>query len=136
MIKKLKGVVDSYWKRSKAFRIIIIAAFFLSMAVPIFLLAWHARLVFGYSFAILIIMTRLVFGYVARKEGYAKQISLKQRRLVHTVTSGLLTGFTIMIIWREFSGHPLPSYSFPLFLALIIVGAFIGDKGGKKLKMY
>jgi len=80
MMDKLKEAIDSYWVRSKAFRIIIITAFFLFMAVPIFLLTVYARIHLGISFSILLIIARLVFGYVARKEGYvekAKELSPK-----------------------------------------------------------
>ncbi len=69
MMDKLKKAIDSYWVRSKAFRVIIITAFFLFMAVPIFLLYWYARLLLGHSVNLLIIIAILVFGYVTRKKG-------------------------------------------------------------------
>lgn len=141
MIRRLKKVIDSYWARSKAF--IIITVFFLFMAVPIFLLTWHVRVLLGYSFVVLILIARLVFGYVARKEGYvekAKELSPKYyyyaRRVECIVGGGLLTGFTTMTIWRLLIDRPLPPYSFLLFLILIVVGAYIGDIVGRKLRWY
>lgn len=143
MIERLKKAIDSYWARSKAFRIIIITVFFLFMAVPIFLLTVYARILLGISFSILLIIARLVFGYVARKEGYvekAKELSPKYyyyaRRVEVIVCGGLFTGFAILTTLRVLLG-PLPSpHSFLLFLTLIVVGAYIGDKVGRKLKMY
>ena len=143
MIERLKKAIDSYWVRSKAFRIIIITVFFLFMAVPIFLLTVYARILLGISFSILLIIARLVFGYVACKEGYvekAKELSPKYyyyaRRVEVIVCGGFLTGFTTMTIWRLLIDRPLPPYSFLLFLILIVVGAYIGDKVGRKLKVY
>jgi len=52
MIERLKKAIDSYWVRSKAFRILIITVFFLFMAVPIFLLTVYARIHLGISFSI------------------------------------------------------------------------------------
>lgn len=84
------------------------------MAVPIFLLTVYARILLGISFPILLIIARLVFGYVARKEGYvkkAKELSPKYyyyaRRVECIVGGGLLTGFTTMTIWRLLIDHPL-----------------------------
>jgi len=143
MIERLKKAIDSYWVRSKAFRIMIIAAFFLFMAVPIFLLTVYARVLIGISFSIFLIIARLVFGYVARKEGYvekAKELSPKYyyyaRRVECIVGGGLFTGFAILITLTVLFG-PLPyPYSFLLFFILIAVGAYIGDTVGRKLGWY
>jgi hypothetical protein len=143
MIERLKKAGASYWVRSKAFRIIIITVFFLFMAVPIFLLTVYARIHLGISISILLIIARLVFGYVARKEGYvekAKELSPKYyyyaRRVECIVGGGLFTGFAILITLSVLYG-PLPyPHSFLLFLILIVVGAYIGDKVGRKLKVY
>jgi|GEM_PF-2808067 len=143
MIERLKKAIDSYWVRSKAFRIIIITVFFLFMAVPIFLLTVYARILLGISFSILLIIARLVFGYVARKEGYVekvKELSPKYyyyaRRVECIVGGGLFTGFAILTTLRVLYG-PLPyPQSFLLFLILIAVGANVGDKVGRKLKVY
>jgi len=136
LIRRLKKVIDSYLARSKAFRIIIITAFFLFMAVPIFLLTWYAHLLLGHSVDILIITAILVFGYVARKNGHAKQVSPKVRRPQCIVSGGLLTGFAILITLRVLLG-PLPyPHSFLLFLILIAVGAYMGDIVGRKLRWY
>jgi len=143
MIERLKKAIDSYWVRSKAFRIIIITAFFLFMTVPIFLLTVYARILLGISFSILLIIARLVFGYVARKEGYvekAKELSPKYyyyaRRVECIVGGGLFTGFAILTTLRVLFG-PLPyPHSFLLFLILIAVGAYIGDIVGRKLRWY
>lgn len=113
------------------------------IAVPIFLLTWHTRVLLGYSFSVLLIIVRLVFVYIARKEGYVEQFKQRSpkyyyytRRAQCIVGGGLFTGFAIMLILSEFFG-PLPSpHSFLLFLTLIIVGAYIGDKLGKKLGWY
>ncbi|MDH5375436.1 MAG: hypothetical protein OEY40_03900 [Candidatus Bathyarchaeota archaeon] len=140
---KVLKVINSYWARSKAFRIIIIIALFLFMAVPIFLLTMYARIHLGVSFSILLIAARLVFGYVARKEGYvekAKELSPKYyyyaRRVEVIVCGGLFTGFVILTTLRVLFG-PLPSpHSFPLFFILIVLGAYVGDKVGRKLRWY
>ena len=143
MIERLKKAIDSYWARSKAFRIIIITAFFLVMAVPIFLLYWYARTLLGHSVDILIIIAILVFGYIARKEGYVERAKARSpkvfyyvRRVEVIVGGGLFTGFAILTTLRVLFG-PLPyPHSFLLFLTLIVVGAYIGDKVGRKLKLY
>ena len=140
---KLKKAIGSYWAGSKAFRVMVITAFFLFMAVPIFLLTVYARILLGISFSILLIIARLVFGYVARKEGYvekAKELSPKYyyyaRRVECIVWGGLFTGFATLTILSVLLG-PLPSpHSFLLFLTLVIVGAYISDKVGRKLKVY
>ena len=143
MMDKLKKAIDSYWARSKAFRIIIIAAFFLFLAVPIFLLTVYARVHLGISFSILLIIARLVFGYVARKEGYvekAKELSPKYyyyaRRVEVIVCGGLFTGFATLITLTVLFGSLPSPHSFLLFLTLIVVGAYIGDKVGRKLGWY
>jgi len=136
MIERLKKAIDSYWARSKAFRIIIIIAFFLFMIVAIFLFTWYARVPLEYSFRILISIAILVWAYVARKKGYVKQVSPKYRRLQCVVSGGLLTGFAILTTLRVLYG-PLPyPHSFLLFLILIAVGAYIGDMVGRKLRWY
>ena len=135
MIRRLK-VIDSYWARSKAFRIIITVAFLVLMGVPIFLFYWYARTLLGHGVDILIIIAILVFGYIARKEGYVKQVPPKVRRVEVIVCGGLFTGFAVLITLRVLFG-PLPyPHSFLLFLILIAVGAYIGDTIGKKLRWY
>jgi len=114
------------------------------MAVPIFLLTVYARILLGISFPILLIIARLVFGYVARKEGYvekAKELSPKYyyyaRRVECIVGGGLFTGFAILTTLRLLLGRPLSSpYFLWLFLTLIVIGAYIGDKVGRKLRWY
>ena len=136
MMDKLKKAIGSHWARSKAFRIIVIAAFFFFMAVPIFLLYWCARLLLGHVFDILVIIAILIFGYIARKEGYVKQVPPKVRRVEVIVCGGLFTGFAILITLRVLFG-PLPyPHSFMLFLILIAVGAYMGDTVGRKLRWY
>jgi len=142
MMSKFKKVIDSIWARSKALRIMIIIAFFLVLAVPIFLLTVYAHILLGLSFWALLIIVRVIFGYVARKAGYverAKELSPKYyryaRRVEVVVGGGLFTGFAIMIIWRVLTG-PLPLYSFLLFLVLIAVGAYVSDNVGRKLGWY
>jgi len=132
------------WVRSKAFTIIIITAFFLFMVVPIFLLTIYACILLGASFSILLIIARLVFGYVARKKGYVekvKELSPKYyysaRRVQVIVGSGVFVGIAILLLLRLLLGRPLSSpYFLWLFLTLIVIGAYIGDKVGKKLRWY
>jgi hypothetical protein len=102
------------------------------MAVPIFLLYWSARTVLGHSVDLLIIIAILIFGYIARKEGYVRQVPPKVRRVQVIVCGGLFTGFAILITLRVLFG-PLPyPHSFLLFLTLIAVGAYVSDIVGRK----
>ena len=134
MIQKIRDAIDSYYARNKAFRAIVITAFLLVMAVPIFLLTIYARILLGISLSILLITARLVFGFIARKEGYAekvKKLSPKSyyyvRRVECIVGGGLLTGFSVLTILSVFYG-PLPyPHSFLLFLILVAVGMYIGN---------
>lgn len=143
MINRLKKAIGSCWARSKVFRIMVVAAFFLFLAVPIFLLTVYARILFGITFWVLLVIVRLIFVYVARKEGYvekAKELSPRYyyyaRRVDVTVGGGLFTGFAILTALRVLLG-PLPyPHSFLLFLVLIAVGALIGDMVGRKLRLY
>jgi hypothetical protein len=136
MEKLPKETIDACRRRSKAFKVMTVVTFFL-FVIAIFLLTWYARNLLGYSLSILVIIARLVFAYVARKEGYAKQISPKYRRVQVIVSSGFFVGFAIIILLRLLLGRPLPSpYFLWLFLTLIVIGAYIGDKVGRKLKLY
>ena len=143
MIERLKKAIDSYWVRSKAFRVATTVAFLVLIAVPMFLFAWHTRVLLGYSFSVLVIIARLVFGYIARKEGYVeqfKQLSPKHyyyvRRVECIVGGGFFTGFAILTTLTVLFG-PLPyPHSFLLFLILIAVGAYVGDRVGRKLRWY
>jgi hypothetical protein len=136
LIRRLKKVIDSYWVRSKAFRIIITVAFLVFIGVPIFLFYWYARLLLGHVFDILIIVAILIFAYVARKEGNVKQVPPEVRRVEVIMCSGLFAGFAILTTLRVVYG-PLPyPYSFLPFLILIAVGAYIGDIVGRKFRWY
>ena len=136
MEKRLKETNDARRRMSKAFKVMIVVTFFL-FVIAIFLLTWYARNLLGYSLSILVIIARLVFAYVARKEGYAQQVSPKYRRVEVIVSSGFFVGFAILISVTLLLGCPVPSpYSLLLFLILIVVGAYIGDKVGRKLKLY
>ena len=136
MEKRSKETNDACMRMSKAFKVMTVVTFFL-FVIAIFLLTWYARNLLGYSLSILFIIARLAFAYVARKEGYAKQISPKYRRVQVIVSSGFFVGFAILILLTLLLGRPLPSpYSFLLFLILIVIGAYIGDKVGRKLKLY
>jgi len=136
MMEKLKKAIGACRRRSKAFKVMIVVTFFL-FVIAIFLLTWYARNLLGYSLSILVIIARLVFVYVAHQEGYAKQVPPKYRRVQVIVSSGLFVGFAIIILLRLLLGRPLPSpYFLWLFLTLIVVGAYIGDKVGRKLKIY
>jgi uncharacterized membrane protein YfcA len=134
MMDKLKKAINSHWARSKAFRIIVIAALFLFMSVSIFLLYWYARLLLGHVFDILIIVAIVIFGYVARKRRYVKQVSPKVRRVEVIACSGLFTSFAFLTTLTVLFG-PIPyPHSFLLFLILIVVGAYVGDIVGRKLR--
>ena len=136
MEKLPKETIDARRRMSKAFKVMIVVIFFL-FAIAVFLLTWIALDLLGYTLSILIIIARLVFAVVAYKEGYVKQLSPRVRRLYCIVPAGLLTGFAILILLRLLLGRPLPSpYSLLLFLILIVIGAYIGDKVGRKLKLY
>jgi len=81
---------------SKASRVINVVTFLL-FTFAIFLLIWYAPDILGYSLSILIILLNLVFAYVARKEGYDKQVSSKFRRVQVIVSSGLFVSFATLI---------------------------------------
>ena len=132
------------WVRSKAFKVMIGVTFFLFMVVPIFLLTIYARILLGVSFSFLLIIARLVFAYVARKKGYVekvKELSPKYyysaRRVQVIVVSGVFAGIAILLLLKLLLGRPLSSlYFLWLFLTMIVIGAYIGDKVGKKLRWY
>jgi len=142
MEKRPKETNDARRRISKAFKVMTVVTFFL-FVIAIFLLTWYVRILLGISFSILIIIARLVFVYVARKEGYvekAKELSPKYyyyaRRVQVIVGSGFFVGFAILTTLRVLYG-PLPYPQFLLlFLALIVVGANVGDIVGRKLKLY
>jgi len=136
MKKRRKETNDACMRMSNAFKVLSVVTFFLFI-IAIFLLTWYARNLLGYSLSILFIIARLVFAYVARREGYAKQVSPKYRRVQVMVSSGFLVGFAILILLRLLLERPLASpYFLWLFLTLIVIGAYIGDKVGRKLKLY
>jgi MFS family permease len=118
------------------------------MAVPIFLLTVYARTLLGPSVGILFIIAILVFGYITRKKGYVekvKELSPKYyykyyysaRRVRFIVGGGLLTGFAILTLLRLLLGRPLPSpQGLLLFIILMVLGAYVSDIIGRKLKLY
>ncbi len=148
MIKRLKGAIDSHWAKSRAFRIIAKTAFLALMAIPIFLLYWQARLSLGLSlgheFYLLFLIAILIYWCIARKAGFVertKQLSPKAyyytRRVQCMACGGLLSGFGVLAVVTVLLGAPLPPpHALLLFLILIIVGAYIGDKLGKKRGWY
>jgi len=136
MIDRLKETIASYWVKNKTFRILITTALLMFMGISVFVLYWNARLLLGHILDILIITIILIFGYVARKEGYIRQASSKVRRVQCVVGGGLLTGFGILTALRVLLGRLSPSYAFPFFLILTMLGAYMGDKVGKKLGWY
>ena len=143
MFEKLKKTISSLWAESKVFKSIIIAAFFLVMAVVISLLVVHGRILLGISFSIIVIIGRLVVGIILRKLGYVetmKELAPKQyfnvRRVECIVGGGLLTGLGILFALRLLYG-PLPyPQSLLLFLLLIVVGAIISDILGRTFRAY
>jgi uncharacterized membrane protein YbhN (UPF0104 family) len=148
LIRRLKKVIGSYWARSKAFRIIIIATFSLFMAVPIFLLIVYARTLLGPSVITLFFIAILVFGYVTRKKGYVEKVKERSpkhyykyyrsaRRVQFIVGGGLLTAFAILTTLRVLLGRPLPyPQGVLLFIILMVLGACVSDLVGRKLKQY
>jgi lipid-binding SYLF domain-containing protein len=74
--------------------------------------------------------------YIAYGRDYYKSRP-KESRAVFVICSGLAAGFMISGLVVGLLGQPLPrTYSLLLFFALIGVGAFVGDKVGKKLGLY
>lgn len=144
MVKRLKGAIDSHWAKSRAFRIIAKTAFLALMAIPIFLLYWQARLSLSSEFYLLFLIAILIYWYIASKAGLVertKQLSPKAyyytRRVQCMACGGLLSGFGVLAVVTVLLGAPLPPpHALLLFFILIIVGAFIGDKLGKKLGWY
>lgn len=148
MIRRLKKVIDSYWARSKAFRIIIIATFSLFMAVPLILLTVYARTLLGPSVITLFFIAISVFGYVTRKKGYVEKVKERSpkhyykyyysaRRVQFIVGGGLLTGFAILTLLRLLLDRPLPyPQGVLLFIILMVLGAYVSDIIGRKLKLY
>jgi hypothetical protein len=141
MFDGLRKTISSLWAESKVFKSIIIAAFFLFMAVAVSLLVVHGYTLLGVSFSILVIIASLVVGIILRKLGYvekAKELAPKQysnvRRVQIVVCGGLLTGFAILTALRVLHG-PLPyPQSLLLFLLLIVVGAIISDMLARTLR--
>jgi len=144
LIRRLKKVIDSYWARSKAFRIIIIATFSLFMAVPLILLTVYARTLLGPSVTTFFLIAILVFVYVIRKKGYVGKVKERSpkhylkyyysaRRVQFIVGGGLLTAFAILTLLRVLLGRPLP---YPpgvlLFIILMVLGACVSDIIGKE----
>jgi hypothetical protein len=139
LVHKIRDAIDSCWARNKAFRVIGITGFLLVMAVPIFLLAIYARILLGVSFFILLIIVRLVFGYIAHKEGYVENFKKRSpkayyytRRAQYIMGGGLLTGFAILTTLRVICG-PLPyPHSILLFLILAAIGGYVGNTIAQK----
>jgi MFS family permease len=85
--------------------------------------------------AVLYALAAIAF-YIAYGRDYYKSRP-KESRAVFVICSGLAAGFMISGLVVGLLGQPLPrTYSLLLFFALIGVGAFVGDKVGKKLGLY
>jgi len=67
-LERLKNAIDSYWARSKSFRLLMIATFFLLTASMAFLLWYVLR---SYLFSTFILLSVLLI--VAFKKGYGKR---------------------------------------------------------------
>ena len=87
-------------------------------------------LAFGYSFLVVLLVTKFVLGDIAYKNGWIKRTPT-QRRIIYTLTSGVVVSLGITIVWRELTG-PLPAYSLPVFILLFAMGALLSDKVWKK----
>lgn len=143
MFEKLKKIIDSFWARSKVFKIIIMVTIFLFMVVVVCLSTWYLRILFGVIFSIFVLISRLVFGIVAHKTGYVEKVKAVSpkgysnfRMVQCTVGGGFFTGFAILTALRVLYG-PLPyPHGFILFLILIVVGAIIFNRVGRKLRWY
>lgn len=139
---RLTGMVTespySRWVRSKAFRIIIIVA--ILVLITALVIVVHVPLlreypVYRFITMLLLVLANFAF-YIAYGRRYYERHP-KQSRVVFVVCFGLASSFMIIGIVGVLLGRPLPPlYSFLLFLALIPVGAYIGDKVGRLLKLY
>lgn len=134
-------MVDSYRAQSKAFkvlwRVLVVAILALIVALVIM---FHIPLLIEYPeyryMAILLWVLASIAFYLAYGRRYYESRP-KESRAVFVVCFGLASSFMISGIVVATLGRPLPfPYSWILFLALIVVGAYIGDKLGKKLGWY
>ena len=134
-------MVDSYRAQSKAFkvlwRVLVVAILALIVALVI---VFHIPLLreypgYRYIMTLLLALAGIAF-YLAYGRRYYERRP-KESRAVFVVCFALASGFMIIGMVGVLLGRPLPSlHSFLLFLALIGVGAYIGDKVGKKLRLY
>jgi uncharacterized YccA/Bax inhibitor family protein len=121
------------WAKRNECKILLIVIL-LFPAVHIYLLTLQLRLTFGYSFLVVLLVTKFVLGAIAYKNGWIKRTP-KQRRIIYTLTSGVVVSLGTTIVWRQLTG-PLPAYSFPVFILLFAMGALLSDKVWKKLEIY
>jgi len=98
MIERLKRAIDSYWVRSKAFRLAVIIAFFVLVIASVFFLR-HIIFHEYYRLMFFIILTILLV--VAYKKGYGKRFSPKQRRLILAVSFCLGISIIVLALLRE-----------------------------------
>jgi len=134
-------MVDSYRgpiKPLKALRYLLVIAILtvIATSVIIFYVSFLVEnAIYRYIVIVLYALAAIAF-YLAYGRDYYKRRP-KESRVVFVLCSALLSGFMISAIVVGLLGHPLPfPYSLLLFLALIAVGAFVGDKVGKKLGLY
>jgi len=138
---EIQKVVDSYRAQSKAFKvlwpIIVVAILVLMVALVI---VFHIPLlreypVYRYITTLLLALVSIAFYLTYGRRYY--ETHRKQSRVVFVVCFSLASGFMIIGMVGILLGRPLPyPHSFLLFLALIGVGAYIGDKVGRKLRLY
>ena len=121
------------WAKRNECKILLIVIL-LFPAVHIYLLTMQLRLTFGYSFLVVLLVTKFVLGAIAYKNGWIKRTPT-QRRIIYTLTSGVVVSLGTTIVWRELNG-PLPAYSLPVFILLFAMGALLSDKVWKKLEIY
>ena len=78
---------ETWAKRNECKILLIVILLF--PAVHIYLLTMQLRLTIGYSFLVVLLVTRFVLGSIAYKNGWIKRTP-KQRRIIYTLTSGVV----------------------------------------------
>lgn len=138
---EIQKVVGSYRAKSKAFKVLwpIIVVAILALIVAL-VIVFHIPLlreypVYRYITTLLLALASIAFYLTYGRRYY--ETHRKQSRGVFVVCFSLASGFMIIGMVGILLGRPLLyPHSFLLFLALIGVGAFIGDKLGRKLRLY
>ncbi len=135
-----KKVAGSYRVKSKAFKVLWIVVVAILVLIVALVILFHISLlmeypVYRYVTTLLLALVGIAFYLTYSRRHY--ETHQKQSRIVFVVCFSLANSFLISGVVVALLGRPLPSpYSFLLFLALIGVGAYIGDELGRKLRLY